>query len=155
GTVDLGTTADSGGNTIKVNGTGTFLRNTTGNSSSAVGDTFEINGQATAWPLSLSVTASSSLMLVGNSPPSLTGSVNGTPFTGTTTYTTAFGDTVTVTLSTTAPSPSPVGEYAITATLSGADAGNYVIDPATSHFGTLYVGSLGADPTSTTGAQAV
>jgi hypothetical protein len=45
--------------------------------------------------------------------------------------------------------------YAITATLSGAEAGNYVINPATSATGTMYVVSLGPDPSSTTGAQAV
>src|SRR5207249_10871315 len=44
---------------------------------------------------------------------------------------------------------------AITATLSGAGADNYVVDAAASQFGTMYVVSLGADPTSTTGAQAV
>src|SRR5205807_10375054 len=43
----------------------------------------------------------------------------------------------------------------LTATLSGASTGNYLIDPTTSHFGTLYVVSVGADPTSTTGAQSV
>ncbi len=48
-----------------------------------------------------------------------------------------------------------MGQYAITATLSGANAGNYVIDPATSTTGTMYVVSVGADPSSTTGAQAV
>jgi hypothetical protein len=83
------------------------------------------------------------------------GTCNGTPFTGTTTYTTAFGDTVTVTLGTAATSASPVGQYPITATLSGADAGNYVINPTTSTTGTMYVVSVGADPTSTTGAKAV
>jgi hypothetical protein len=146
GTVDLGTSGDPGGNVINVNGTGTFIRNTTANPVSAVGDTFEINGQATAWPVPLTVTAGNSLMLVGNSPPPLTGSVNGTPLAGSITYTTPFGDQLTVTLGTTATAASPVGQYAITATLSGADAGNYVINPATSTTGTMYVVSLGADP---------
>jgi uncharacterized delta-60 repeat protein len=152
GTVDLGTAADPGGNTPNVNGTGTFLRNTTANHITAVGDSFEINGQVTPWPIPLTVTTRSSLVLVGSSPPPLTGSVNGTPFTGSTIYTTPFGDTVTVTLGTAATSASPVGRYDITASLSGADAGNYVIIPS---YGTLYVVSVGADPTSTTGAQAV
>jgi hypothetical protein len=152
GKVDLGTAASSGGNTLNVNGTGTFLRNTTANPISAVGDTFEINGQATTWPIALTVPTSSSLMLVGTSPPPLTGFVNGTPFIGAITYTTAFGDTVTVTLGTAATSHSPVGQYAITASLSGADAGNHVINPTV---GTMYVVSVGADPSSTTGAQAV
>jgi hypothetical protein len=155
GTVDLGKAGDPGNNTININGTGTFVRNTTANPVSAVGDTFEVNGQATAWPIPLTVTTSSSLMLVGNSPPPLTGSVNGTPFTGAIAYTTAFGDTVTVTLSTAATSASPVGQYAITASLSGADSGNYVIDPASSTTGTMYVVSVGADPSSSTGAEAV
>jgi parallel beta-helix repeat protein len=118
GTVDLGTAADPGGNTINVNGTGTLIRNTTANPVSAVGDTFEINGQVTALPIALTVTTNCSLMLVGNSPPPLTGTVNGASFTGSITYTTAFGDQVTVTLGTTATSASPVGQYAITATLS-------------------------------------
>src|SRR5262249_27983720 len=121
----------------------------------AAGDAFEVNGRVTAWPIPLTVTTRSSLVLVGNSPPPLAGSVNGTPFTGSTIYTTPFGDTVTVTLGTAATSASPVGQYAITASLSGDDGGNYLIDPASSQFGTLYVVSLGADPTSTTGAQAV
>jgi hypothetical protein len=42
----------------------------------------------------LTVNTNSSLMLVGNNPPPLTGTVNGTPFTGSITYTTAFGDQV-------------------------------------------------------------
>jgi uncharacterized delta-60 repeat protein len=155
GTVDLGTAASPGGNTINVNGTGTWISNTTGSPVPAVGDTFEINGRVTAWPIALTVNTSSSLMLAGNSPPPLTGTVNGTPFTGSNTYTTPFGDTVTVTLGTTATAASPVGQYAIIATLSGPDAGNYVIDPATSTKGTIYVVSVGADPSSTTGAEAV
>jgi uncharacterized repeat protein (TIGR03803 family) len=154
GTVDLGMSGNPGGNVINVNGTGTFIRNTTANPVSAVGDTFEINGQTTAWPVQLTVTTGDSLMLVGNSPPPLAGIVNGTPFTGSITYTTAYGDIVTVTLTTTATAASPVGQYAIKATLSGADAGNYVINPATSTTGTMYVVSLGADPDGS-GAQAV
>jgi uncharacterized repeat protein (TIGR03803 family) len=154
GTVDLGTSGNPGGTVINVNGTGTFIRNTTANRVSAVGDTFEINRQETAWPIALTVTTGSSLVLVGNSPPPLSGTVDGTPFTGSITYTTPFGDPVTVTLGTTATAASPVDQYAITATLSGADAGNYVINPATSTTGTMYVVSLGADPDGS-GAQTV
>jgi hypothetical protein len=106
-------------------------------------------------PAPLTVGANSSLMLLGNSPPPLTGSVNGTPFTGTIVYTTTYGDQVTVTLGTPATSASPVGQYAITASLSGARAGNYFIDPASSTTGTMYVVSLGPDPSSTTGALAL
>jgi hypothetical protein len=155
GTVDLGTAADPGGDTININGTGTFIRNTTVNRITAVGDTFEVNGQATAWPIALTVTTTSSLMLVGNSPPPLTGFVNGTPFTGSVAYTTPFGDAVTITLGTTATAGSPVGQYDITATLSVPGRDDFFIDPATSTTGTMYVVSLGADPSSTTGAQAV
>ena len=107
------------------------------------------------WPVPLTLNTRSSLMLAGNGPPPLAGSVNGTPFVGTVSYTTALGDTLTVTLGTAATAGSPVGQYAITAALSGADAGNYFIDPATSTAGTLYVVSVGTDPSSTTRAQAV
>ena len=46
GSVDLGTTADPGGNILNVNGTGTWIQNTTSNPIPDVGDTFEINGVA-------------------------------------------------------------------------------------------------------------
>jgi streptogramin lyase len=106
-------------------------------------------------PAPLTVSTNSSLMLVGTNPPPLTGSVNGTPFTGSIAYTTSIGDTITITLSTTATSAGPVGpNYLITASLSRASSDNYVIDPATSTTGTMYVVSLGADPGSP-GAQAV
>ena len=81
--------------------------------------------------------------------------MGGSSFVGVTTYLTSQGDAVTVTLSTTATAGSPVGQYPITATLSGAKASNYFIDPGTSSAGTMYVVSLGADPSSTTGAQSV
>jgi uncharacterized delta-60 repeat protein len=155
GVVDLGIPADPGGNTLNVNDAGTFFRNTTGSPISAVGDIFERNGQTTAWPTPLTVTVSNSLMLVGNSSPPLSGSVNGTRFTGSIQYPTVYGDEVTFTLGTLATSDSSVGRYAISATLSGASADNYVIDLAALRFGTMYVVSLGGDPTSTAGAQAV
>jgi hypothetical protein len=155
GTVDLGTAVDPGGNTLNIKGTGSFIRNTTPNPIVAVGDTFEVNGQVTVWPIPLTVNTRSSLMLAGNGLPPLTGFVNGVPFTGSITYTTAFGDSVTVTLSTTATAGGPVGQYAVAATLSGPDAGDFIIDPAASTTGTLYVVSVGADPSNTTGAQAV
>ena len=44
GTVDLGTASDPGGNTINVNGSGQWVRNTSGNPVSAVGTTFTVNG---------------------------------------------------------------------------------------------------------------
>jgi uncharacterized delta-60 repeat protein len=43
GTVDLGTSADPGGNTINVNGGGTFVRNTTSTPVTAVGVTYTVN----------------------------------------------------------------------------------------------------------------
>jgi hypothetical protein len=145
GTLDLGTASDPGGNTININGSGTFLRNTTGNPIAAVGDTFE-----------MTVTTNSSLMLAGNNPPPLTGAVNGTPFTGTISYPTGFGGSVTVTLSAAATSASAVGQYRISAQLSGPNDGNsYVINPATSTTGTMYVVSVGTDPTDPTHVESV
>jgi len=83
----------------------------------------------------------------------LTGSVSGNRFTTSTTYTTPLGDTVTVILNPPATSGSPVDQYTITPILSGTKATDYAAflsAPAT-----LYVVSVGADPTSATGAQAV
>lgn len=155
GTIDLGTSDDPGGNTLNINGTGTFIRNTTTTPVTAYGDTFDINGQVTAWPIPLTSTTNSSMMLVGNNPPLLTGSVNGSAFTGATTYTATFGDSVNVTLSTAATSASATGKYAITAVLSGPDRDNYIIDPEKSTMGTMYVVSVGPDPSSTTGPKTV
>jgi hypothetical protein len=103
----------------------------------------------------LTVDTNSNIMLVYHNPPPLTGFVNGTPFTGSITYTTTFGDQVTITLSTTATSTSPTGQnYTITGSLSGAASAGYFIDLTTSTTGTMYVVSLGPDPSSP-GAQAV
>lgn len=44
GTVDLGTAAAPGGNTLNINGTGLFIANTGPNAVAALGDTFENNG---------------------------------------------------------------------------------------------------------------
>jgi Ca2+-binding RTX toxin-like protein len=52
GTVDLGTDADSGGNTLNVNGPGAFIRNATSTPVPAVGDTFTVNGLSTSGSLS-------------------------------------------------------------------------------------------------------
>jgi hypothetical protein len=144
GALDLGTTTDPGNNILNVNGAGTFLRNTTAHPVAAVGDTFE-----------MAVTTNSSLMLIGINPPPLTGVVNGTPFTGTINYPTGFGSSVTVTLSTAATSASAVGQYPISSQLSAPNDGNsYVINPGSSTTGTMYVVSVGADP-SGTGGKAV
>jgi uncharacterized delta-60 repeat protein len=53
GTVDLGTAASPGGNTLNVNGSGAFAQNTTATPISAVGDAFTVNG-APLTPSSLS-----------------------------------------------------------------------------------------------------
>jgi hypothetical protein len=126
---------------------GTFLSAT---ATDAGGNTSQFAADITV-KAALTVVTNSSLMLVGSSPPPLTGNINGTPFTSPFQYTTPFGDTVTITLSTTATSASPVGQYSITATPSGASADNYSIIP---NYGTMCVVSLGADPDGS-GAQAV
>src|SRR5262249_8151212 len=58
------------------------------------------SGTQTVTRAPLTVNISSSLMLAGNSPPPLLASVEGTPFSGTINYTTAYGDQITVALST-------------------------------------------------------
>jgi hypothetical protein len=50
GTVDLGTTADPGHNTLIVNGAGELLHNTGANPVSAIGDTFKVNNVPLADP---------------------------------------------------------------------------------------------------------
>jgi hypothetical protein len=44
GTLDLGTASSPGGNTLNIDGPGTFIQNTTPNPIATVGDTFELNG---------------------------------------------------------------------------------------------------------------
>jgi uncharacterized delta-60 repeat protein len=56
GTVDLGTDANPGDNTLNVNGPGAFVHNATSNPVAAVGDMFTVDGSALA-PASLSGTA--------------------------------------------------------------------------------------------------
>jgi hypothetical protein len=118
----------------------------------AGGNTSEFSANNITVKGALTVNANTNLLLLGNNPAPLTGSVNGTPFTSPFVYTTPWGDTITITLSTAATSASFVGQYPITATFSGANLGNYVINLTP---GTMYVVSVGADPTSTTGAQTV
>jgi hypothetical protein len=168
--VQIGGTASGDGNIIAfnhgdgiyVNGTGGQIEGNVIHDNVYLGIDLDGSGvpllndtQGHTGPIALTVNASNSLMLAGNSPPPLTGSINGMPFTGSTTYTTLLGDAITMTLSTAATSASLVGQYPITAVFSGAAAGNYVVNPATSTTGTMYVVNLGPDPTSTTGAQAV
>ena len=96
-------------------------------------------------PAPLTVVTNNSIMLVGNTPPPLTGTVNGTPFTSPFTYTTPQGDQVTVTLGTTATSTSRRGPVPHRRSLSGANSGNYVLNLTA---GTMYVVTVGADPSS-------
>jgi parallel beta-helix repeat protein len=127
---------------------GTFLSATATN---AAGDTSGFAADITV-KAALTLVTNSNLMLVGNNPPPLTGSVNGTPFTSPFQYTTPLGDTFTITLSTTATSASAVGQYPIMATVSGPNLGNYVILP---NYGTMYVASVGVDPTDPTHVESV
>jgi hypothetical protein len=67
GTVDLGTTTDSGGNVLNVNGAGALIQNTSGRSIPVVGDTFENNGVANAPSIYvLNPTASGALSVSNN-----------------------------------------------------------------------------------------
>jgi hypothetical protein len=84
GTVDLGTAADPGGNTINVSGAGEFVHNTTANPISAGGDTFTINGTPQPAPtLSFTSIAASPATALLNQPVTLTATVRadgaGTP----------------------------------------------------------------------------
>jgi hypothetical protein len=95
GSVDLGTTASPGGNTLDVNGTGEFVHNTTGASVPAAGDTFEVNGVPIAAPyLSFTSLASSSTTTVYGQAVTLTATVraNTTPGSGTPTGSVDFYD---------------------------------------------------------------
>src|SRR5262249_12665481 len=94
----------------------------------------------------LPVVVTSDMMLVGSTPPALTGTVNGSPFTGSKTFT-DHGNSLTVTLSSTVRSSSSVGVYAITASVTGTGSANYLPVAA----GSMYVVSVGAD--SGTGAR--
>jgi len=67
--------------------------------------------------------------------------VNGIPFTGSTTFTTAQGDRLTVTLSSSVSSGSPVGVYAITLGVTGAASAKYLPVAA----GSMYVVTIGQE----------
>jgi titin len=136
----LGTNLTATATVATPNGDGTYT----------YGDTSEFAANTTVKSV-LSVTTYSNLTLAGKTPPPLTGSVNGTPFTGSITITTTYGDTLTITLTNAATSASPVGQYTIGANMSGANSGNYILNLTA---GTMYVVSLGADPDGS-GAQAV
>jgi uncharacterized delta-60 repeat protein len=66
GSVDLGTAADPGHNTINVNGTGRLIQNTSGFSVPAVGDVFENNGVTAPSIFVLNPTANGALTLSGS-----------------------------------------------------------------------------------------
>ncbi len=88
GTVDLGTANAPGGNVLNVNGAGSLLSNTTGdpNAVTAVGDTFEVDGQVAPVPTTVTLNASPAVSSLGQ-PVTFTATVspevsNGTPPTG-------------------------------------------------------------------------
>ena len=85
GSLDLGTAASPGGNTLSVNAPGEFVHNTTGNPVAAVGDTFEINGiPQTANALSFTSLGTSAATTVWGQPVLLTATVQpNTPGSGT------------------------------------------------------------------------
>jgi uncharacterized delta-60 repeat protein len=73
GTVDLGTASDPGSNTLKVNGSGEFVHNTTTNLIPAVGNTFSVNGTAqTASTLSFTSLSANPTTILLNQPLSVT-----------------------------------------------------------------------------------
>jgi uncharacterized delta-60 repeat protein len=81
GTVDLGTAATPGGNTLSVGGTGQLVQTTTAGSVSAVGDTFQVSGTTlTAPTLSFTSAASSAATSILNQSVTFTATVqaNGT-----------------------------------------------------------------------------
>jgi ELWxxDGT repeat protein len=85
----------------------------------------------------LTVTVKSYLMLVGNQPPAVSGTVTGL----------VNGDTVSLAYSTTVTSKTPSGQYTVnTASVSGASLVNYNLSIIN---GTMDVVSLGADPSAT------
>jgi hypothetical protein len=71
GTVDLGTATSPGGNTINVNGAGSFVNNGTANPVPTNDDTFEINGNTLAGP-TLSFSGLTSAQLVFTAAPTST-----------------------------------------------------------------------------------
>jgi uncharacterized delta-60 repeat protein len=75
GTVDLGTTASPGGNTINVNGAGSLMTSNLASTFSAVGDTFENNGVAVNPFNTTKVTASANPSLL-NQPVVFTATVS-------------------------------------------------------------------------------
>jgi hypothetical protein len=89
----------------------------------------------------LPVVVTSDYMLAGKTPPALTGTINGNAFTGSSTFTTSQGDTLTVTLSSSVRANSRVGTYAIVAAVTGAASANYV-QPTS---GTMCVVTIGHD----------
>jgi hypothetical protein len=95
GTLDLGTSASPGGNTININGAGRFVLNTGPNLVTAVGDTFTVNG-ATAAPLTVTTLTSSAPTSLLNQPVTLTATVRASvPGAGTPSGTVYFRDLTT------------------------------------------------------------
>jgi Bacterial Ig-like domain (group 3) len=125
GSLDLGTTASPGNNTLSANSTGALIQNTTPNLISAVGNTFESGG--TILPssaLSFTTLSSSANPTTLNQAFTLTATVRANSTSGTPTGTVTFVDTTTkttlaaVTLSTSGTA---------TLTISNFGVGNHVI----------------------------
>jgi hypothetical protein len=94
-TLDLGTAASPGGNTINVNGAGQLVLNTGPNLVTAVGNTFQINGAA-VFPVTTTALASSVNPSLLNQPVTFTATVTAsTSGTGTPTGTVTFVDRTT------------------------------------------------------------
>jgi hypothetical protein len=101
---------------------------TTGNYNNASGTVSDKIAKA---PLTVSV--KSYLMLAGNKPPAVSGTVVGL----------VNGDTVNVAYRTTATASSKAGQYVTTGTVTGASLSNYTLTVTN---GTMYVVNQGADP---------
>jgi uncharacterized delta-60 repeat protein len=129
GTVDLGTASSPGNNTINVNGTGQFVQNTTANTISAVGDTFESGGTVLVAPtLSFTTATASAASAIPGQPVTLTATVapngSGTPTGSVDFYDTTTGiDLGTATLSNGVASLSPpflsLGTHVLRTSYSG------------------------------------
>jgi hypothetical protein len=137
---DTGRPLVSGSMTITYNGSanapvnaGTYVVVVTFTSSDPNYSSATATGSLTINQAKVTVRVDHDLMLVGNNPPSFTGTITGV----------IAGDNVVAIYATTATSQSAVGIYPIGATLSGTSAANYLLQV---NAGNLYVVSIGADP---------
>ena len=135
GTADLGTTADPGGNTINVNGTGTLIINNTATPVNSFGNTWEMQGTAVAGPVVVkttpTITTTGGSFIYDEQPHPATGSVTGVngENLGTPTFTYSYTDDNGHVVALAGPPVDP-GYYTVTASFAGND--NYgPADPAT------------------------